>query len=213
MAIDVQKMKAMRAAHKVLAEYTYTPSEVVKGYANQTLYINLDNNTIQAKPVTRMMKDIFVGGRGFGIWHLWNAVTPQTKWNSPENEIIISPGPLAGTINFPGSGKSLVVTISPLTSAPVDSNVGGYFGPLLKFAGWDAIEIQGKAKKDVIVFIDGNQGRITIEEAPGASVDSYPVGEEVVAMFANTDAEKRDVSSVSAGTGADHSLFGCLNFS
>ena len=51
----------------------------------------------------------------------------------------------------------------------MDSNVGGYFGPLLKFSGWDAIEIQGKAQKDVIVFIDGNQGRITIEEAPGAS--------------------------------------------
>ncbi|MBN1318242.1 MAG: aldehyde:ferredoxin oxidoreductase, partial [Anaerolineales bacterium] len=84
---------------------------------------------------------------------------------------------------------------------------------LLKFSGWDAIEIQGKAEKDVIVFIDGNQGRITIEEAPGASTDSYPVGEEVLAMFAEDDKEKRDVSSVSAGTGADHSLFGCLNFS
>ena len=40
----------------------------------------------------------------------------------------------------------------------MDSNVGGYFGPLLKFAGWDAIEIQGKAEKDVIVFIDGDTG-------------------------------------------------------
>ncbi len=213
MAIDAQKMKAMRAAHKVLAEYTYQPPEVTKGYANQTLYINLDDNTIKAKPVTEQMKEIFIGGRGFGLWHLWNAVTPQTKWDSTENEIIISPGPLGGTTNFPGSGKSLCVTISPTTGSVVDSNVGGYFGPLCKFAGWDAIEIQGKAKKDVIVFIDGNKGCITIEEAPGASTDSYPVGEEVVAMFADSDAEKRDVSSVSAGTGADHSLFGCLNFS
>jgi len=213
MAIDPQKMKAMRAAHKVLADYTYKPPQVTKGYANQTLYINLDDNTIKAKPVTAQMKEIFIGGRGFGLWHLWNAVTPQTKWDSPENEIIISPGPLGGTTNFPGSGKSLCVTISPTTGSVVDSNVGGYFGPLCKFAGWDAIEIQGKAKKDVIVFIDGNKGRITIEEAPGASTDSYPVGEEVVAMFADSDAEKRDVSSVSAGTGADHSLFGCLNFS
>ena len=56
----------------------------------------------------------------------------------------------------------------------------------------------------MIVFIDGNQGRITIEEAPGASTDSYPVGEEALAMFADSDAEKRDISSVSAGTGADH---------
>jgi aldehyde:ferredoxin oxidoreductase len=211
--IDVQKMKEMRAAHKVLAEYTYTPAEVVGGYSNQTLYINLDDNTIQAKPVTAQMKEIFIGGRGFGLWYLWNAVTPQTKWNSPENEIVISSGPLGGTTCFPGSGKSLCVSISPQTGAPIDSNVGGYFGPLLKFAGWDAIEIQGKAKNDVIIFIDGNAGRITIEEAPGASTDSYPVGEQVLAMFADSEAERRDVSSVSAGTGANHALFGCLNFS
>lgn len=213
MAIDVEKAKAMRAAHQVLAEFTYTPPPVEKGYAGQTLYINLDDNTIRAKPVTPQMKDIFIGGRGFGLWYLWNAVTPETKWDSPENEIVISSGPLGGTTCFPGSGKSLCVTISPLTGIPIDSNVGGYFGPLLKFAGWDAIEIQGKAQDDVIIFIDGNTGRITIEQAPGASTDSYPVGEEVLAMFAESDADKRDISSVSAGSGADHALFGCLNFS
>jgi len=209
----MEQAKTMRAAHKVLAEYRYTPPQVIKGYANQTLYINLEDNTIRAKPVTDQMKEIFIGGRGFGLWYLWNAVTKETKWNSPENEIIISPGPLGGTTFFPGSGKSLCVTISPLTDCVVDSNVGGYFGPLLKFAGWDAIEIQGKASKDVIVFIDGNSGRVTIEEAPAAAVDSYPVGEEVLAMFADSEEAKRDVSSVSAGTGADHALFGCLNFS
>ena len=91
---------------------------MVKGYSNQTLYINLDDNTIQAKPVTEQMKDIFIGGRGFGLWHLWNAVTPQTKWDSPENEIVISSGPLGGTTNFPGSGKSLCVTLSPARPAP-----------------------------------------------------------------------------------------------
>jgi aldehyde:ferredoxin oxidoreductase len=208
-----EELKAMRAEHRVLAEYRYEPTEVVKGYSNQTLYINLDDNTIQARAVTDQMKEIFVGGRGFGLWLLWNAVTGHTKWDDPENEIVISSGPLGGTTTFPGSGKSLCVSLSPLTDSVMDSNVGGYFGPLLKFAGWDAIEIQGKAEKGVIVFIDGNTGRVTIEEAPGASVDSYPVGEEVLGMFAEDESEKRDISSVSAGTGADHSLFGCLNFS
>jgi aldehyde:ferredoxin oxidoreductase len=213
MAVDVEKIKAVRAAHRVLADYQYEPAEVLQGYSGQTLYINLSENTISARPVTDQMKEIFIGGRGFGLWLLWNAVTGDTKWDDPENEIIISSGPLGGTTNFPGSGKSLCVSISPTTGSVVDSNVGGYFGPLLKFAGWDAIEVQGKAEKDVIVFIDGDQGRITIEEAPGASTDSYPVGEEVLAMFADKEAEKRDISSVSAGTGADHALFGCLNFS
>ncbi len=213
MALDVEKMKAMRAEHQVLAEYDYEPAEVIKGYSNQTLYIDLGEKRIEARPVTEQMKEIFIGGRGFGLWRLWNAVEGTTKWDDPENEIVISSGPLGGTTNFPGSGKSLCVSISPTTGSVVDSNVGGYFGPLLKFAGWDAIEVQGKAEEDVIVFIDGNRGRITIEAAPQASIDSYPVGEEVLAMFADKEQERRDISSVSAGTGADHALFGCLNFS
>jgi aldehyde:ferredoxin oxidoreductase len=40
----------------------------------------------------------------------------------------------------------------------VDVNTGGYFGPYLKFSGWDGLEIRGKSEKDVIIFIDGNAG-------------------------------------------------------
>jgi len=50
---------------------------------------------------------------------------------------------------------------------------GGYFAPFLKFSGWDLLEIQGKAKQDVIVFIDGNQGKVVIEEATGLNSDTY----------------------------------------
>ena len=207
---DAQKMKQAR---KVLAEFDYELGEVEKGYANRTLYINLSDKTIASKPVTQQMKDIFIGGRGFGLWLLWNAVTGDTKWNDPQNEIVISSGPIGGITQYPGCGKSEVVSLSPLTGSVMDSNVGGHFGPLLKFAGWDALEIQGKAEKDVIVFIDGNKGKVTIEEAPEEAVDSHLIGEQMVEMFAETEKEKRDISSVSAGRGAEHTLIGCLNFS
>jgi aldehyde:ferredoxin oxidoreductase len=159
------------------------------------------------------MKDIFVGGRGFGLKLLWDGVSPETKWDDPENEIIISSGPLGGTTGYPGAGKSLVVSLSPLTNCVMDSNVGGYYGPLLKFAGWDAIEIQGKAENDVIVYVDGDSHRVTIEEAPHEAVDTYVIGEQMAEMYAENEKAKRAVSSVSAGTGAEHSRFGCLNFS
>ena len=61
---------------------------------------------------------------------LWDAVTGDTRWDSPENEICIATGPIAGNTNYPGSGKSLVTTISPQTGIPIDSNVGGHFGPV-----------------------------------------------------------------------------------
>ena len=153
----------------------------------------------KSKPVTQEMKDIFIGGRGFGLKLLWEAVKDQTKWNDPENEIVISSGPLGGTTQYPGCGKSLVVSISPLTGAVADSNVGGYFGPLLKFAGWDALEIQGKAEKDVIIFIDGNKGTVTIEEAPEEAVDSHILAEQLTEMYADSEADKRNISVVSSG--------------
>jgi aldehyde:ferredoxin oxidoreductase len=210
MAANVIEMKK---AHKLLARMDYELGKVEKGYTNRILYVNLSDNTIKSKPVTQQMKDIFIGGRGFGLWLLWNAVSSNTKWNDPENEIIISTGPIGGITQYPGAGKSLVVSLSPLTGSVMDSNVGGYFGPLLKFAGWDAIEIQGKAERDVIIYIDGNNGYVTIEEAPEEDVDSHLAAEQFTAMYADSEEDKRNVAVVSAGRGAENTLIGMLNFS
>ncbi len=206
------KIQEMKAAHRLLKEFRYDLRPVERGYTDQTLYINLTDNRIEAKPVPAEMKEKFVGGRGYGMWYLWNAIGAETKWNYPENEIIISSGPIGGTTQYPGSGKSLVVTLSPITDVPIDSNVGGYFGPFLKFSGWDALEVQGKAEKDVIVYIDGDAGVVRIDEAPAEAVDSHVLGEQLTEMYAETEADKKNISVVSAGTAAEHSYIGLLNF-
>ena len=202
-----------KASHKVLFQQSFEPSLPDKGYTNRTLHIDLSALKATEKPVTPVMKDVFVGGRGFGLWYLWHAITPTTKWNDPENDIIISPGPLAGNTQYAGSGKSLVVTLSPLTGIPVDSNVGGYFGPMLKFCGFDALEIQGKAERDVVVVIDGPKKTITIEEAPEENYDSHVAAEVFTHQYADNEKDFVNVSVVSAGKGADHARIGCLNFS
>ncbi|MGV8041021.1 MAG: aldehyde ferredoxin oxidoreductase family protein [Thermoanaerobaculaceae bacterium] len=207
---DVEKLKA---AHVLLKEVPFTPSLPELGYNNRTLHIDLTTLAVTEKAVTQQMKDIFIGGRGFGLYYLWQAIKPTTKWNDPENTIVISPGPLGGNTQYPGSGKSLVVTLSPQTGIPIDSNVGGYYGPLMKFSGFDAIEIQGKASEDVIVIIDGQKGVIRIETAPLEPSDSHVAAEIFTAEYAESDADRRNVSVVSAGTAAEHSLIGCLNFS
>ena len=202
-----------RLPHRVLAEFSYERPPVVRGYTMRTLYVDLSGGAVSARPVTKQMVDLFVGGRGFGLWLLWNAVHDDTQWDDPENELVISSGPLGGTTSFPGAGKSLVVSISPLTGSVMDSNVGGYFGPLLKFAGWDALEIQGRAAQDVILYIDGDEGVVTLFEAGGEAVDTHLLGAELTALFAGSEEERRDISVVSAGKGAEHSRMGCLNFS
>jgi aldehyde:ferredoxin oxidoreductase len=206
-------MSKKEATGRILAEYTYEPAETDRGYTNKTLYVNLSDNTVSDKDVTEEMKEKFIGGRGFGLWYLWHGVEDDTEWDDPENEIVISSGPCGGITQYPGSGKSLVVSISPLTNVVIDSNVGGHFGPLLKFAGWDAMEIQGKADQDVIVFIDGTTGRVTIEEAPDVPVDAHKVGHWLIEEMAETEEDRYYMSAVAAGSGAEHSRFGCLNFS
>ncbi|MDF2891129.1 MAG: aldehyde:ferredoxin oxidoreductase [Clostridia bacterium] len=207
--MSIEKLKS---AHKLLAEYKYELGKIEKGYTNRTLYINVGDNVIKEKPVTQLMKDKFIGGKGFGMYYLWHAVTPETKWNDPENEIVIASGPVGGITQYPGAGKSLVCSLSPLTGMPMDSNVGGYFGPLLKFSGFDALELQGKADKDIIIFIDGNKGTISIEEAPEEAIDSHILGEQLTEMYAENEEDKRNISVVSAGSAANHAYIGLLNF-
>ena len=61
---------------KAITRFDYTPSAIEKGYANQTLHIDLSEPAIRKpRPVTESMKDVFVGGKGFDLWLLWQAVS------------------------------------------------------------------------------------------------------------------------------------------
>ena len=207
--MDIQKMKA---AHKLLKEWKYELREIDKGYNNRTLYVNIGSKEISEKPVSKLMKDKFVGGKGFGLKLLWDGTKPTTKWDDPENEIIISGGPICGITQYSGTGKAIVVSISPQTDSIMDSNVGGHFGPFSKFAGFDAVEIQGKSDKEIIIFIDGVNGKVEIIEAPEEPIDSHLLGEILHEMFSDDEKDRKNVSVVSAGTAADHTLIGMLNF-
>jgi aldehyde:ferredoxin oxidoreductase len=189
----------------------YQRPEISRGYTSQTLYLDLGADEIKIKPVNDQMKDIFIGGKGFDLWLLWNAVRPETKWDDTDNTICIASGPMGGIPVYPGSGKSIVTTISPLTGSVIDSNVGGYFGPYLKFSGFDALELQGKTSRDLVVLIDGVDQKIELLEGENLPDDAYGISSALTNHFAK--GKPRSISVVSAGPGAKNTLIGCLNFS
>ncbi|HNV95810.1 MAG TPA: aldehyde ferredoxin oxidoreductase N-terminal domain-containing protein, partial [Bacteroidales bacterium] len=108
--MNVQELKA---AHKMLKEFNYSIKPLYRGYTDKILYINVGNQEIKIKDVPPLMKEKFIGGKGYGLKLLWDATTPKTKWNDPENEIVIGSGPIGGITQYSGTGKSIVVTISP----------------------------------------------------------------------------------------------------
>ncbi|MGA2308743.1 MAG: aldehyde ferredoxin oxidoreductase C-terminal domain-containing protein [Candidatus Bathyarchaeia archaeon] len=197
----------------VIVEFKYELGKVERGYNNRTLYIDLSNMRVASKPVSKEMRETFTGGRGFNLWLLWNALPEDciVKWDDPENEVCIACGPLGGTPVYPGSGKSIAVSISPLTDSVIDSNVGGYFGPYLKFVGWDALEIQGRAKSEVVILVDGDQGRVQVEDASSLPSEAHLITDFLAKKYAPENGQC--ISVVSSGPGAEHTFFGCLNFS
>jgi aldehyde:ferredoxin oxidoreductase len=207
-------IEELKKQHRLLKEVDYTVTPLDKGYTDKVLHINLATLDHTIKEVPALMKEKFIGGRGYGLKLLWDATTPTTKWDDPENEVVISPGPIAGITQYSGTGKSICVSISPQTDIPIDSNVGGFFGPFMKFSGFDALELQYKSDKDLIIVLDGTRGKIRFEEIPADyPVDSHELAEVLTEIYADDEKGKKNIAIVSSGAAAEHSLIGMLNFS
>ena len=132
------------------------------GWTGTTLRVNLINGDISKEPTNMENARKFFGARGLGTKILYDEVDPKVDALSPENKLIFAPGPLTGTFG-PSVGRYNVVTKGPLTGAIAASNSGGSFGPEMKFAGYDMLILEGKAKKPVYLWI--NDGQVEIRDA------------------------------------------------
>ncbi len=188
----------------------YTKSNLMRGYANTTLTIDLGSSSINVNGLDARTRDYFVGGRALGLYLLYKRVTPDTSPYAPENPLIFSPGPLAGVPQFPGTSKCMVVSLSPHTGIPGVSNFGGHFGAHMKFAGFDIIEITGKSEKDIFILIDGFENQVKLIEAP--RIDRVFDLEKFIAdKFTKEGYDKKDLAFVTTGVGAANTTYGCIN--
>ena len=199
---------------KTIKQIKYTPPEIVGGYTDHILGVNLSTNEISIQKLPSDFKNKYIGGRGYAIKLIWDETRKKTKYNSPDNLLVMASSPLGNDPGFPGTGKFIVGTISPLTDTFVDSNVGGHFGPLLKLAGFDALAISGISGEDVVITVDGDAKTITITDAPvyGENIDIGALfyGERML-QEANNGNFSDNLAAVVAGQGALHSRFGIIN--
>jgi aldehyde:ferredoxin oxidoreductase len=132
------------------------------GYNGKVLRVNLSDNSITAEPLDPIFCRRYIGGAGFSAYYLWKELKPGTDALGPDNKLIFALGPLSG-LPLPGSGRHNVGTKSPLTGGIVKSEAGGFWAAELKRAGYDAIIVEGKAKKPVYLWIQ--DGEVEIRDA------------------------------------------------
>ncbi len=125
-------------------------------------YINLSTDEISQKTVPKKVRTLYLGGRGIDMYMLYNHLKPKVDPLSPENTLFVGAG-LLGGIPCLGSGRCDIAAKSPLTGAVGDSNIGGFFAPELRFAGFDHLVITGKADRPVYLLVKNNE--IEIKEA------------------------------------------------
>ncbi|MGQ9627840.1 MAG: aldehyde ferredoxin oxidoreductase family protein [Anaerolineae bacterium] len=133
----------------------------MNGYAGQILRVNLSERKFTKEPLDPKLAEMFLGGRGFGAYFLYTEVPKGADPLGLENKLIVSSGPLSGTL-IPGS-KTDFTTKSPLTGGYAGANVGGHFSPEMKYAGYDCLIIEGAAKEPVYLFIDDE--RVELRDA------------------------------------------------
>ena len=134
------------------------------GYAGSILRIDLSNATIRKEPLPDFLVKNFIGGRGFVAKMLYDEITSGIEPFDPQNMLIIATGPLTGHF-LPASGKTHFGTKSPATGGYADSNMGGHFGPQLKYAGYDLLVITGRADKPSYLFISDDTVEIRLAAA------------------------------------------------
>ena len=122
------------------------------GYTGKILRINLTDQVAKVEETPLEMARDFIGGAGFGIKYLYDEVPAETDALGPENKLIFASGPFSGT-SVPCASRMCVTGKSPLTGAVGMATTGGQFPVELKFAGYDALIIEGKAEKPTYVSI------------------------------------------------------------
>ncbi len=126
------------------------------GYWGKILRVNLSTGKISEETFDEKFAQRWLGTRGFGIHYLLKEIDPKVDPLSPDNKLLYTTGPLTGT-TAPTGGRYMVITKSPLTGYIAMANSGGFFGAELKFAGWDAVIVEGKADHPVYLYINDDQ--------------------------------------------------------
>ncbi len=139
------------------------------------LHINLSTGTIETREVPAAWARDYLGGSALAARVLYEHLTADLDPLAPEAPLLILTGPLTGTLG-PATGRFVVCGKSPATGRWAESNIGGFWGPELRAAGYDGLLLTGRAPRPTLLWIHGGQ----VELRDGTDLwglDTYEVQE------------------------------------
>jgi aldehyde:ferredoxin oxidoreductase len=175
-----------------------------KGYAGYYLEADLTKGSLHKKEMEKEWARLYLGGTGVAAKILWDRTGPQTQPLSPDNVLVAATGPVTG-VTFSPSGRMMFASKGPLTGIWSESHVGGFFGPELKYAGFDLIIIHGRSPKPVYLYLC--DGKAELRDA------SSLWGQETDVTIQMIREEHKDPSiqtAVIGPAGENQVLFGCI---
>jgi len=151
------------------------------GYVGRVLCVDLTSGDVHDEPLDLNLAREYLGGSGLAAALLSREDVSLIDPLGPKNPLIWMTGPPVGT-SMPSAGRVSVCALSPLTEIWGEANAGGFFGPALRFAGYDGIVVRGRAER--LVFLSIVDGGPQLHDA-GALVGlgTYETQEAVRALL------------------------------
>ncbi|RLB08191.1 MAG: aldehyde ferredoxin oxidoreductase [Deltaproteobacteria bacterium] len=125
-------------------------------------YIDLSKGKIETRPIPLEVRKLYLGGRGLDAYLLYNHTEPNIDPLGPDNVLLVSAGILGATLAS-ATSRTHIMAKSPLTGFLGSANMGGFFAPELRWAGFDHLVIKGRAERPVYLWI--HNGEIEIRDA------------------------------------------------
>ncbi len=136
----------------------------MNGWTGKVLRVDLTNGVVAKEGLNMDWAREYVGMRGLGAKYLYEEMRdPTADALDAANVLVFSTGPLTGT-GASASSRYSVVTKSPLTGVMAGSNSGGFWGPELKFAGYDMVIVQGKSQSPVYLWVYDDEAMLVSAE-------------------------------------------------
>lgn len=177
------------------------------GYAGKILRVNLSEGKIWEEELDEAVIRKWVGGVGLGAKYLYDEVPPGVEWSDPENRLIWTTGPLAGT-DVAGAATINIMAKGPMTNLGGASQANGFIGAYLKFSGFDGIIFEGKSPK--LVYLQIREGGAELKDA------GHLAGKDVMeledALREELGVKEHDVSVFGIGPAGENKVrFACVS--